>query len=318
MGGGPDPTPPPAPAPPPTPTETSAQAIQAQIDATPRILETQKEFGPQFSQLQLDQLGEFGPQFAQTALELQQEFAPQFLELERELNPELTGASDTLSRFLNETGDEEFNRLLPGLQENVRGAQSFRGLGDISTLGAVDEAVQVEQLRQSLKDRRLNIALSTAGRTPISGIPQLQGQTGTGQLVQNVNPQSIFGAQQSINQFNAQNFGTQGGIFGIQQGAQTAQRGQNIGIINAGLGAAGEAIGCWVASEIFGGWYAPRTIESRHYVNNIAPKWFKDFYLKYGEKIAKFISDKPLLKLALKPLFNMFSDKGRRYLNANL
>jgi len=249
MGGGSQPAAPATPAPAPSVGETSREAIQAQIDALPEILRSQQEFGPQFSALQLQELQKFGPEFAQTALDLQREFGPQFADVERSLSPELAGAQDALAEFFSETDDEEFERLRGGLVEDVRAGQSIRGIGDISPLGAVDESVQVARLRKSLKDRRLNVALSTAGRVPIGGVPNVQGTTGTSQLVQNVSPQNIFGAQASINAFNQSIFGTQAGIFGTQQTAATARRGQNLDFVTdilgtdvAGLGA-GKAFG---------------------------------------------------------------------------
>jgi hypothetical protein len=69
--------------------------------------------------------------------------------------------------------------------------------------------------------------------------------------------------------------------------------------------------GCWVAKEIFGSWEHPKTIQARYYINNLAPKWFKNFYLKYGEGIAKFIHNKPILKIALRPLFEYFAYRGK-------
>lgn len=75
---------------------------------------------------------------------------------------------------------------------------------------------------------------------------------------------------------------------------------------------------CWVAKEIFGSWEHPKTIAARYYIRNLAPKWFKDFYLKYGERIAKFISNKPLLKLLLRPLFEYFANKGNVALGLNI
>lgn len=209
-------TQPAAPAPAPSASETSAQAIQAQIDALPKILAAQQQYGGQFSQQQLESLQQFGPQFAEAALELQKKYAPQFAEVERSLSPELAGAQSTLANFLNQTDEQEYASLAPGLLQDVRSAQSQRGLGAISPLGSIDESVQLQRLKQSLKDRRLNVALSTAGRVPISSFPQMQGQTGTGQLVQNVNPDSIFGYQQGLNNFNASVFGTQSQIFNNQ------------------------------------------------------------------------------------------------------
>lgn len=71
---------------------------------------------------------------------------------------------------------------------------------------------------------------------------------------------------------------------------------------------------CWVASEIFGGWYEPKTCMARHYIENIGPKWFKRFYIKYGKRIAKFIHNKPIFKLILRPLFEIFAYMGREEL----
>ena len=233
MGGGEPERPTPAPAP--SAQETSAQAIQAQIDALPKILASQQEFGPQFSQQQLESLQTYGPKFAEAALQLQKTYGPAFAEVERGLSPELAGAQRTLSDYLGGNDQQEYDALAPGLLEQVRAGQSQRGLGAISPLGSVDESVQLQQLKQSLKDRRLNIALSTAGRVPIGGMQNIQGQSGTGQLVQNVNPESVFGYQQGLNNFNASIFNTQGGIYGSQLQQQGNPLGSILGGVAGGL-----------------------------------------------------------------------------------
>jgi len=102
-----------------------------------------------------------------------------------------------------------------------------------------------------------------------------------------------------VGKFNP--FGGGGGGFG--------------GLISSGAGAGGAPIppiggagfGCWIAAELFGGWYKPKTCSARNFVNNIAPQWFKELYMKYGEKFAKFISNKPIMKFILKPLFEIFA-----------
>lgn len=216
MGGGKSAPAPSAPPAPPSVQETSAQAIQAQIDALPKILAAQQQYGSQFSEQQLKELKEYGPQFAQEALSLQAEFAPQYKAVSDILNPEVAAAQKGLTEFLGQTDEQEYQSLRPGMLEDIRSAQSQRGLGPISPLGSIDESVQLQRLRQSLKDRRLNISLSTAGRTPISGMANIQGTTGTGQLVQNVNPESIFNYQQGLNNFSANIYGTQAGLYGTQ------------------------------------------------------------------------------------------------------
>ena len=219
----------------PSASETSAEAIQAQIDALPKILAAQQQYGGQFSEQQLQSLKQYGPQFAEEALALQKKYAPQFAEVERSLSPELAGAQQTLANFLSQTDQQEYDALAPGLLQDVRAAQSQRGLGAISPLGSIDESVQLQRLKQSLKDRRLNVALSTAGRVPISSFPQVQGQTGTGQLVQNVNPDSIFGYQQGLNNFNASVFGTQAGMYNNQVANQSNIGGTILGSLAGGL-----------------------------------------------------------------------------------
>lgn len=245
-GGGGGDEPPPAP----TPEETSEQAIQAQIEATPKILETQREFGPQFTQLTLEQLQQFGPQFAQTALDLQREFGPQIgaaLRAEQEAAaPELGAAREALTSFLQQedllTPEEERQTL-----QDIRQAQNVRGFGIASGVGAQDELRKLTDLRQQLKTRRLNIALSTAGRAPVTGGSQFQaaGQAfGPGQLIQNVQPGQIFGLASST-------FATQANIFNQQQ--QRGGIGGQIGgaVLGGLLGSFTGGIGSGLAAGFF-------------------------------------------------------------------
>ena len=55
----------------------------------------------------------------------------------------------------------------------------------------------------------------------------------------------------------------------------------------------------------------PKTCSARYYVNTIGPKWFYRFYLKNGQMIAKYIHNKPILKVMLRPIFEYFAYRGR-------
>lgn len=90
--------------------------------------------------------------------------------------------------------------------------------------------------------------------------------------------------------------------------ATISATGQAMG--GGGGAAAGAAAACWVAKEIFGSWEHPKTVRARAYIRYEAPQWFRDFYYKHGERIAEFISDKPVFKLVLRPLFEYFAVKG--------
>ena len=186
--GGDDPVQP-TPAPVVQSTQAYKSAVQDQLDMAPAVMAATEKYGTQYTELQ------------------------------RKLNPELAGASKTLSDFLSTTDDQEYNALKPGLVEDVRSAQSARGIGDISPLGSIDESVQVARLKQSLKDRRLNIALTTSGRQPIGSYAGATGDTG-----------SIMGYQSNVNSMNASIYGTQAGMWNQQQ-----QSGNVLGTI-AGMG----------------------------------------------------------------------------------
>ena len=67
---------------------------------------------------------------------------------------------------------------------------------------------------------------------------------------------------------------------------------------------------CWVAKEIFGSWEHPKTIAARYYIQKISPRWFYKFYKKHGERIAEYVSDKPILKAMLLPMFLGFASIG--------
>jgi len=103
-------------------------------------------------------------------------------------------------------------------------------------------------------------------------------------------------------------------------GSLGSSMGQGIGGgITGGLPGFGQGgmFGCWVAAEVFGGWEKPKTILARFYIRNIAPLWFRNFYMKYGERIAKFIHNKLILKIIIRPLFEMFALVGKCQLEVN-
>lgn len=209
--GGEDEKPQPTPAPTPSAGQSYEETIRAQLKMAPEVWEATQKYGTLYTDLQ------------------------------RKLNPELAGASTTLSNFLNQTDEQEFNALRPGLVEDVRSAQSARGIGDISPLGSLDESVQVARLKQSLKDRRLNLALATAGRQPIGSYAGVTNDTG-----------SLLGYQSSLNSLNASIFNTQAGMWNQQQ-----QNSGNIfgtiagGLIGSATGGLGTSIGSGLGGMLF-------------------------------------------------------------------
>lgn len=70
------------------------------------------------------------------------------------------------------------------------------------------------------------------------------------------------------------------------------------GLLGDALGAGagiGAALLCWVAREVYGV-HDVKWKLFRSWMLHDAPKWFRNLYIKHGERFAKFISNKPLLK----------------------
>lgn len=243
-----------------SPLETSRQAIQGQVEALPQILQAQQEFGPQFAQQSLDQAGEFGPKFAQQAIDLESQFGPQLaqatLDSQNVLDPARGAGSRAIADFIGEGAEDltEFDRAR--IQEDARAAGSTRGLAE-SGFGAIDEVARLFGARQQLKSRYLNVALAASGRLPGAG-----GQTvganpmaNTGQLVQNVSPNNMFGAQSSNNQLAGSIFASQAGMFNAQTAANAQNQGGGIGgmlgsAVGIGLGAMTGGLGTAAAGGI--------------------------------------------------------------------
>jgi len=96
--------------------------------------------------------------------------------------------------------------------------------------------------------------------------------------------------------------------YGAQVGAQASSNAANSipAYLNAGANLFGSAakVGsaiapggffCWVAREVYGV-DNPKWIEFRNWMAIDAPAWFRNLYVRFGERIAEFISNKPMLK----------------------
>jgi len=233
MGGGSKPTQPSVP----DPSDVAKESIQAQIDALPEILKAQQEFGPQFTQTELDLVKQFGGQFVQEQLGLQEQFAPGFgaaaREAQRAFNPEKFATQETAQRLLQSELQRPIDEVLSPSEEaqfqrQSRAATSVRGLGE-SGFGALEEVRGLTDLRNALKQQRLNLALSSAGLAAIPAANVVSPNVSPGGLVQNVTPQQIFGLRSDI--------------FKGQSDIAAAQAANSGGLLGSLIGAGGSALG---------------------------------------------------------------------------
>lgn len=118
----------------------------------------------------------------------------------------------------------------------------------------------------------LNAAVPAFGQTTSQSGTQTGTQTGTQSGTTN---QSGF--QTSVNPSGGKG-GVLGGLGSLAQGA-----------------AALAPLMCWVAREVYGA-ENPKWLEFRQWMLTKAPAWLRNAYIKYGERIALWLKDKPATK----------------------
>ena len=70
---------------------------------------------------------------------------------------------------------------------------------------------------------------------------------------------------------------------------------------------AGAALTCWIAAEIYGGWYDPRTILIRQWLTqNFAGHWLLNLYIQYGERVARLVRKHRTVRWFFTRVFNRF------------
>jgi hypothetical protein len=259
-------------------TSTTTQNTSSTSQATPTAAEQEME------KIQLGQYKEFAP--AQTQM-YQNAF----------------GLGNQLLTSFQGQGSPQWNSLIGGVNQNQQNSIVQQGLNSISPQlqqsGIMDSGTAASVMGRSAADlynqnAQFNVgALQNALNLALTGQAQVQ-QPAMGATSQ-------LASQLSGLRSNT----TTGSMYGtqVQPFAQTFN--QMVSPFTSMF-----KFGCWVAAEIFGGWYEPKTCAARYYINSLAPTWFKNFYLKYGEKTAKFIHNKPIFKMLLRPLFEYFAYRG--------
>jgi hypothetical protein len=208
-----------------------------------------------------------------------------------------------------------------GAQQAARLGGLSRGrVGDVSTVASEvlnreqalaarrQEALQAAQMafaaNQATAADPFQAILGRPAQAP--GMGMASTQFAAGLAGQPLGP-NLFDPNAGINlalQQNANQANYQSSLYGAQAGyagATNQGRGAMIGGIIGGLGAlgGGALAGCWVAREVFGN-ENPMWLLFRQWLFENSPDWFFNLYIKHGEKFAQFISDKPLIKRAIR------------------
>ena len=186
-------------------------------------------------------------------------------------------------------GADQFNVGTKMDAERLRESLRQQGL-----LGYLDAASRISQIENQDQLDPFQAILGRGGGTALQQGQQVFGQAGYGlnSGPQYLNPEAGLGFIQN-QATNAAN------MYGAQQAAAATR---SAGIFG-GLGALGGGIAtgvfCWVAREVYGV-HNPAWLLFREWMLNESPGWFRATYIKFGERFAKFISNKPRLKARIR------------------
>lgn len=226
-----------------------------------------------------------------------------------EVAPELAGLSTRSGSFGN-TGLAEL-----ASRERFNVATALGDIGARTRFAGQRQQLEAAGLASTIRGSEIQ-ALAQAGQT----------QRAVDQAIRDVNTANTIQEQQrALRELEllGQAINITSGGFGTTTTTGGRSSGPNpfIGALGAagsfagGLGTLIPALGCWVAREVYGN-DNPRWLLFRHWLFNEAPAWFRWAYLKYGERIARFIKGKPLIKRVIRRFMDARingSRTGRRH-----
>lgn len=69
---------------------------------------------------------------------------------------------------------------------------------------------------------------------------------------------------------------------------------------------------CWIAAEIYGGWYEPRTVLVRKWLlENFTGHWLLDLYIRFGQRVAAMVRKYRPMRWIFTRIFNQFLRQAR-------
>jgi len=298
--------------------ESSMAAVRAEMEQlaeapdTPGLFDLLEQQATRAGDLQREQLG----LQRESDVGALQEFAPQVVDAYRDADPYSTGLAEQQTAM----ADDLYQRS-QGLNPEQQRMADQQALGMAQSQGRVTDqsAVASQVLGRENYLSGLRSQAAGMGQQAFGMNRQLAGDVGMTILGRPSSAISLGGqmlgqAQQGAAQpMGPQLFDPNAGInMALQQRGQDitfqgmqaqANASKSAGIMGAAGSIAGAAIMCWVAREVYG-IENPKWLEFREWMLNDAPSWLRNLYLKYGERTAKFISNKPRVKSIIRKWMN--------------
>lgn len=221
------------------------------------------------------------------------------------LNPSSMNQPSLTGSFANAYGTEA-NTNAQGAQNAVRTSQQQ---ADANGQGKTPIGYQADQARQAYQQEAQNNA------TNYSGLFGAQNTQAVNQY-NNANQMLAASANQNQNSATANN-NTAAGTNTSLYGTASAQTPTALGSVLGAAGALGSAaigkIPCWIAAEIYGGWYDPRTVTIRQWLmENFEGHWLLNLYIRFGERMAIMVREHRPMRWFFTRIFNHFLRLARK------
>ncbi len=203
---------------------------------------------------------------------------------------------DLRSALANQAQLQQANQF--GVGATMDAQRLNEQLSQQGTLGYIQAAGNLAALEDQSTLDPFQAVLGRGGGQSLQAGQSVFGQAGYGlnSGPQYLNPEAGLGfiQNQAVNAAN---------MYGAQVGAEAAKTAglySALGSIGGGATSAATAAAlCWVAREVYGV-HNPAWMAFRYWMLNESPSWFRATYIKYGERFANFISDKPRLKARIR------------------
>ena len=310
--------------------------IRAQVDSAPKILAAERELTPQFQQLQYEQMTGQAKNLQQFYSEQMTPFAKlggQYADVASRytMTPIAQGSRSAYEAGLNGGADlqnlmrsqalGDLNAgmsLTPEMQRQAeqqsRASMSARGLA-MGNQGIASEILGSYNMGMQRQDRARQYATTVLGNDMnMSGAGfQQYGQPMMNNIMQGYSPTSVANNALGMNQNLGGSYiqpesqyaaNIYQGNYNAQLQANVATASNNATMIGGAMAMVGGIAKCWVAREVYGE-DNPRWLMFRDWLTNNAPKWLDRLYIAKGEAFAKFISNKPVLKFAIRKLMDI-------------
>lgn len=198
------------------PTQPStADAVNAWVNSMPQVYSTQMQYAPLQAQQAVDLANQYAGQYGQAMQKAQAGMYPETSKLQEQLATQAgQGMQSDVPDWMKQQYKSNVNAQL--------------GSNVASPIGADYMSRGLLQQQQDWKQYYNNLALSTAGRQPLTSAAT----PATSDYMSGYTPQSVMG-------FTSNTYGTAGNIYGSQLQSQAANNASMMNLFGSGIGAAG-------------------------------------------------------------------------------